>query len=352
LNSHRQVSAFVAKTEQASIESHRPVTHPSLPRDIVNTLEPAYKQAQSRLQLIDLEGGPVADCAKGPAVIDEVLDLINGFTSTAAVYLLSSYGNVFLEPLLERMPDVGCVSENGCEVRLAGSKGWEDLTHGTDLSWRPIVHELLAYVRSLLRSLPHSLIEPPHSTPSGHPARGWRTEGRRSRGISARTTSPSTPRRTSGCVRRAHQPAEGSRRGPPQPRRQAAETQNAILDSLGERASLQIVSGVRAFLVRRRQRASASIGGLTPIQVMPRRVSRIAATGYILAEHGADAFDYILSLSGDERLHGFLRRLRCDGAESYLHIDTVGVGERHREPELCVASSKGALEVLRGLSLL
>lgn len=142
-----QISSFVSRTEQASLEAHRPTITASSPRQIINVLEPGYKAADSRLLLIDLPGGPFPDSAKGRAVPDEVIELINGFTSTAAVYVMSSYGDVYLEPLMKKLPGVGCIAENGCDVRLAGSIEWHDRTQGMDLSWRPTVHEILAYVR-------------------------------------------------------------------------------------------------------------------------------------------------------------------------------------------------------------
>lgn len=86
---------------------------------------------------------------------------------------------------------------------------------------------------------------------------------------------------------------------------------------------------------------------------MPRKVSRSAAASFILAEHGADAFDYVIAISGDERLHGFLHRLEHDtAAAEQMTFETVGVGERHRESKRCVKDSMGALEVLRGLAAL
>ncbi|KAG6875569.1 hypothetical protein C0992_003285 [Termitomyces sp. T32_za158] len=130
-------------------------------------------------------------------------------------------------------------------------------------------------------------------------------------------------------------------------RRQAAEAQNHIFDSLGERYGLRIIPGRNSFLVLPNNVSrSTAVGAILhpggPARSVPQRawVSHDAFDAE--AQSGAGDVDFILAVSGDEKL---LRRLNeVDGAET---CSTSGRGTDAKwkvEPE-----PRQALRVLGGL---
>jgi hypothetical protein len=137
-------------------------------------------------------------------------------------------------------------------------------------------------------------------------------------------------------------------------RRQAAEAQNHIFDSIGERFGLRIVPGATSFLVlpadvSRATALAAVLDPAGPVQNpagapgsprMPRR--RMSASrmmdmdGEESAEH-----DFVLVLSGDERL--LRRAAELEGAE------TVSTGGARASEARWAVAPEDALGVLQGL---
>ncbi|KAG6899346.1 hypothetical protein C0993_011062 [Termitomyces sp. T159_Od127] len=102
-------------------------------------------------------------------------------------------------------------------------------------------------------------------------------------------------------------------------RRQAAEAQNHIFDSLGERYGLRIIPGKNSFLVLPNNVSrSTAVGAILhpggPARSLPSRAWMSHDVFDEEAQSGAGDVDFILAVSGDEKL---LRRLNeVDGAET------------------------------------
>ncbi|GLB44271.1 putative trehalose-phosphatase [Lyophyllum shimeji] len=99
-------------------------------------------------------------------------------------------------------------------------------------------------------------------------------------------------------------------------RRQAAEAQNHIFDSLGERYGLRIIPGKNSFLVLPNNVSRSTAVGAIMHPGGPARspLSRAWMSADVLDEPAGGDFDFILAVSGDEKL---LRRLNeFDEAET------------------------------------
>ncbi|KDQ16896.1 glycosyltransferase family 20 protein [Botryobasidium botryosum FD-172 SS1] len=261
------VTSFLTRCLRAHLEhqERQPETIPIL--DIPAIL-PKYRAANRRLLLIDLEGTLWSEDPKivndaGFAPPTEAVDLLKRLSNNPAnsVWALSGLPvEGVLDKLAAAVPNVGFVAENGCFIKPPAVDGkpqdWVSMVANASLLWKTPCLEILSY---FTERTPGSFVE--------------------NRGASI-------------CWRFASAEAdEGARQWA---RRQAAEAQNHIWDSLGERYGLRIIPGATSFLV------------------LPKNVSRSAAIGSILptrvTQHlplpttkGTD-FNFILAVSGDNRL--------------------------------------------------
>ncbi|KAG6810498.1 hypothetical protein H0H92_011595 [Tricholoma furcatifolium] len=387
------VTSFLTRTLRAHAEDLAPHGPDVPPLDTARVL-PRYRHSRRRLVLVDLEGtlwrrdlsreglARMEEdylCLKGEerkvVVPEEALETLEALVGDVRneVWLLSGLRvRGVLERIAERIPRLGVVAENGCFIKVIKNTGgpgtlgrsfsagassmspprpknavvkvdtkgaveWVNMVANFNLTWKTACLEILHY---FTERTPGSFIE---ERDASIVFRFW-TGGTQPDG------SESPDRQWA--------------------RRQAAEAQNHIFDSLGERYGLRIIPGKNSFLV------------------LPNNVSRSTAVGAILhpggparsplarawmspdvfdaesplhasysysghvghghggAPHGGSGgdadFDFVLVVSGDEKL---LRRMNgVDGAE------TCSTSGRGTDARWRVAGGEG--EVMRVLKTL
>ncbi|KAH8112031.1 glycosyltransferase family 20-domain-containing protein [Phellopilus nigrolimitatus] len=256
----------------------------------VSLLLPRYRHARKRLILVDFEGtlwlrDPRSRAFDPP---HEALDVLKALAEDERndVWLLSGLpigGN--LDKVARDLPDVGLCAENGCFIKpraVAGTpQPWINTVANFNLSWKAPCLEMLQYFSE---RTPGSFVEEREASIV------WRFWTNQSESAADRQWAM----------------------------RQAAEAQNHIFDSLGEKYGLRIIPGANSFLV------------------LPNNVSRSSAVGAILAPGGparspvaatpralwmgmaldADAgletdLDFVLALGKDEKLLRRLNELEC-----------------------------------------
>ncbi|EJD43548.1 hypothetical protein AURDEDRAFT_104625 [Auricularia subglabra TFB-10046 SS5] len=205
-----------------------------------------YSGAQRRLLLLDLEGciwdrdPRVRNSAIPTSVLEAVSRLVD--TEHNQVWLLSGQSKSTLQnglgPLFDR---VGLCVENGCFIKPPNANGtddpWISLVSDLDESWKPAAIEILHY---FTERTPGSFVEESDASVT------WRFGS-------------------------DEQEQDAERQWA---RRQAAEAQNHLWDSLGERFGLRIIPRTNSFLV------------------LPNKISRSAAVGVMLRMYGITAFPY------------------------------------------------------------
>ncbi|KAI0072180.1 glycosyltransferase family 20 protein [Panus rudis PR-1116 ss-1] len=294
------VTSFLIRALRASLE-HQADSHTVAELDVSRVL-PKYKHSEKRLILIDFEGTLWPRDAKAIAkgAFDpprDKLELLNRIAEDPRneVWLLSGLPvKGALEEVEKVCPKVGIVAENGCFIKTRpgrnGETSWINMVTNFNLTWKAPCLEILQY---FTERTPGSFIEEREASVV------WRFWTGQSDNNADRQWA----------------------------RRQAAEAQNHIFDSLGERYGLRIIPGANSFLV------------------LPNNISRSTAVGAILhpggpahsplgrtawlspealeAEHEPDV-DFVLSIGKDEKL---MRRLNeLDNAET---VSTgVVVGEK------------------------
>ncbi|KAF8963230.1 alpha,alpha-trehalose-phosphate synthase [Flammula alnicola] len=249
-------TASLDDPSNSSSSSSAPILTPSL-------LLPKYKHSQKRLILVDFEGtlwrrdltqkgvlqflgGKGNSEVELPKEVEDAIGVLGKLAEDrrSEVWLLSGLQmKGVLEAVAERVPKVGIVAENGCfiKTRSVGSGvnangkptggDWINMVPNFNLTWKSACLEILNY---FTERTPGSFIEERQVSlvwrfwtgeSLDHPDRQWA-------------------------------------------QRQAAEAQNHIFDSLGERYGLRIIPGRNSFLI------------------LPNNVSRSTAVGAILHPGG------------------------------------------------------------------
>ncbi|KIY50195.1 glycosyltransferase family 20 protein [Fistulina hepatica ATCC 64428] len=250
-----------------------------------------YKHSQARLLFLDFEGtlwqrtvprrarGATDACPSGEV---NILDLLGKLASDSRneVWLMSGLAvNGVLDLVAERIPGIGIIAENGCFIKTIPTwhspATWLNMISNFDLTWKSSCLEILNY---FTERTPGSFIE----------------------------------ERVASCVWRFWT-------GPPVPednpdrqwaRRQAAEAQNHIFDSLGERFGLRIIPGANSFLVLPNSvsRSTAVAAILHPGGPVKHHFGASIGAGAlgrvmsVLHAVGDDRFEFVLAVSGDEKL--------------------------------------------------
>lgn len=222
---------------------------------------------------------------KGFEISDDVVKLLTALTADErnVVYLLSGLPvEGALEKIAEVLPKAGFIAEEGCFIKPRSIQGehtdWINLVSDVDVQWKEPCIELLNY---FAERTPGSFIE--------------------NRGAS---------------IRWRYWPGNANDTELPWARRQAAEAQNHIWDSLGEKFGLRIIPATRSFLVlpSKASRSNAvdlilssatdPYATLTSPRVAP---PSIAAAGASISNQPPEsAFDFILAVGNDEKLLGRL----------------------------------------------
>ncbi|KAG7443758.1 uncharacterized protein BT62DRAFT_953038 [Guyanagaster necrorhizus] len=204
------------------------------------------------------------------------------------------------------LPDIGIVAENGCFIKTRTRRGqpsqWINMVGNLNMTWKSSCVEMLNY---FTERTPNSFVEERQTSVVW---RFWTGD----------PTEDSADRQWA--------------------RRQAAEAQNHIFDSLGERYGLRIIPGANSFLVipNNISRSTAVGAILHPGGPAQAPLSgRSAWTSNDLAMASGDDLECVLAVSGDEKL---LRRLNeldtaetCStsgkGTDAKWRMDRAQVGE-------------------------
>ncbi|KAF8890790.1 glycosyltransferase family 20-domain-containing protein [Gymnopilus junonius] len=282
------VTSFLTRCVRANTEHTASLDDPtsslaSLPVLKPTSLLPKYKHSQRRLILVDFEGtlwrrdlskegvlalglGGVGGSENGfggsesgfsgsevgegedrveevklPRQVEEAVEVLGKLAEDERrneVWLLSGLRvKGVLEAVARRVPKVGIVAENGCfiKTRAVSSFGdeWINMVSNFNLTWKSACLEILNY---FTERTPGSFIEERQASMVW---RFWTDESESSNTADRQWAQ-----------------------------RQAAEAQNHIFDSLGERYGLRIIPGRNSFLV------------------MPNNISRSTAVGAILHPGG------------------------------------------------------------------
>ncbi|EDR09311.1 alpha,alpha-trehalose-phosphate synthase [Laccaria bicolor S238N-H82] len=325
------VTTFLNRCVRAHTE-HAQDDISSVPILDVSRLLPRYKHSlQTRLILVDFEGTlwrrdlsreGMMKLAKGEYELPEgAVDVLRKLTEDRKneVWVLSGLPvRGVLEKVAELVPKVGIVAENGCFIKTRPSRGpggsasgeWVNMVTNFNLTWKTACLEMLNY---FTERTPGSFIEERQASVVW---RFWTGE-------------------TVECQDRQWA------------RRQAAEAQNHIFDSLGERYGLRIIPGKNSFLVLPNNVSrSTAVGAILhpggPARSpMSRRASWMGPDTVEESSVGGDR-DFLLALSSDEKL---LRRLNeFDGAET---VSTSGKGTDAKW-KLDSGETRGVLSLLAG----
>ncbi|PVG00095.1 hypothetical protein CPB86DRAFT_813377 [Serendipita vermifera] len=201
-----------------------------------------------------------------------------------------------LETIADRLPGLGICAEHGCFIKPRGESTWVNMVQNVNQSWMAPCMEILQY---FTERTPFSFVDKREATIV------WRF---------------------------AATDDEGARSWA---RRQAAEAQNHIYDSLGERFRLRIIPSLSSFIVLPkavgRTTAVASILNSTGLSTV--NVEKISNVPWPTPEMGnIDNYEYILAVGGDDSLMNRLKRI--EKAETvYTGLRKSGGSKWRCEPE-------------------
>ncbi|KAI6013248.1 glycosyltransferase family 20 protein [Pisolithus marmoratus] len=283
-------TSFLTRCLRAHNEHASLSTDPSLvPSLDVPRLIPKYRHSTSRLIFVDLEGclwvrdmsksAMMEMCKSGKGPMVELPEATIRVLESMAddpkneIWVLSGLPvKGALERLAERVPKVGIVAENGCFVKtreISNKSGgqsngarWLNMVANLDFAWKGPCVEILNY---FTERTPGSFVE---ERATSVVWRFWTGPPDSTAPIDDDATT-TTNELCSPTVNSATSPSSDSHYSDRSwARRQAAEAQNHIFDSLGERYGLRIIPGQNSFLV------------------LPNNISRSTAVGTILHPGG------------------------------------------------------------------
>ncbi|GBE87033.1 Putative alpha,alpha-trehalose-phosphate synthase [UDP-forming] 100 kDa [Sparassis crispa] len=291
------VTSFLLRCLRASIEHLRGDTVDVAELDVARIL-PRYRHSQKRLLLIDFEGtiwqrdmrSIISGAFDPPA---DAIRLLNRLAedSRNEVWLLSGLQvKGVLEVAAKAAPQVGIVAENGCFIKMRpgrnGESSWINMVVNFNLTWKAPCLEILNY---FTERTPGSFIE---------------------------------EREASIVWRFWTEPDHLSDRQ--WARRQAAEAQNHIFDSLGERYGLRIIPGANSFLVLPNNISRSTAVGAILQPGGPAHAAPAPRPSWMTSETsetaGAGDVDFVLAVGKDEKLMRRLNELDC--------AETVSTGRR------------------------
>ncbi|KAG8215355.1 glycosyltransferase family 20 protein [Butyriboletus roseoflavus] len=329
------VTSFLTRCLRAHTE-HTAQTDLSLvPVVDMARLLPRYKHSSKRLLLVDFEGVIwIRDMSRAGLLApfepqQTTLALFDRFVNDPRneVWLLSGLPvKGVLDKIAAAVPGMGIVAENGCFIKMRETKKtpamWINMVANLNFTWKGPCVEILNY---FTERTPGSFVEEREASIV------WRF-----------WTGP-----TDDCPDRQWA------------RRQAAEAQNHIFDSLGERYGLRIIPGANSFLVLPNNISrSTAVGAILhpggPAQ-SPRSGLSASWSGIVSGGGGfggvEDDVDGVEGVSGDETRGVFavsgdeklLRRLNeLDNAET-VSTSRKGTDAKWKLDPRCVVSVLGQL---------
>ncbi|OSX56690.1 glycosyltransferase family 20 protein [Postia placenta MAD-698-R-SB12] len=286
------VTSFLVRCLRANLEHVQTDIVEVATLDVPRVLPP-YRHSTKRLLLIDFEG-TMWQRDMRTLGRDEfnppkgALDVLNRLAEDSHndVWLLSGLPvKGMMDIVAEAVPKIGIVAENGCFIKTrpgrSGESTWLSMVTNFNLTWKAPCMEILNY---FTERTPGSFIEEREASVV------WRF-----------WTDPDEP--TSDRL---------------WARRQAAEAQNHIFDSLGERYGLRIIPGANSFLVLPNNISRSTAVGAIIHPGGPAH-SALASRAAWLAPEATETesitdFDFVLAVGKDQKL---MRRLNeLDNAET------------------------------------
>ncbi|KAI0742614.1 glycosyltransferase family 20-domain-containing protein [Daedaleopsis nitida] len=295
------VTSFLVRCLRSNIEHMQSADSADIATLDVARILPRYRHSQKRLLLIDFEGTiwqrDIRTIARNAGVggsqnfevPEDVLRLLGRLADDPKnqVWLLSGLPTKgMLDIVAEKVPSIGIIAENGCFIKSSSerdSKSWISMVANFNLTWKGACMEILQY---FTERTPGSFIE------------------EREASVVWRFWTDNTMDAHSSDWQWAH--------------RQAAEAQNHIFDSLGERYGLRIIPGSTSFLVLPNNISRSTAVGAILHPGGPAR-SPLATRAPWLATESTETedtteFDFVFALGKDEKL---MRRLNeLDNAET------------------------------------
>ncbi|OBZ75031.1 putative alpha,alpha-trehalose-phosphate synthase [UDP-forming] subunit [Grifola frondosa] len=292
------VTSFLVRCLRANIEHLQGDAVAVAALDVARVL-PRYRHSKKRLLLIDFEGTmwrrDLRTLAQGEGMLDppeEVIRLLNRLADDPRneVWLLSGLQvKGALEVVEKKAPKIGIVAENGCFIKTRlgrnGESSWINMVANFNLTWKQPCLEILQY---FTERTPGSYIEEREASIV------WRfwTE---------------------------NAPFDEHNSDWQWARRQAAEAQNHVFDSLGERYGLRIIPEETNFLVLPNNISrSTAVGAILhpggpAHSALLTRAAWLSAPETTEAENATD-IDFVFAVGKDEKL---MRRLNeLDNAET------------------------------------
>ncbi|KAG9043488.1 hypothetical protein FS837_009481 [Tulasnella sp. UAMH 9824] len=274
------VTSFLTRTVRAHAE------HTQKPVEKIAVLPPLtgdsevlqeFQKSKKRLILIGVENTLVQHDPKTTRDLDfylpdDALELLKKLSEDErnVVYLLSSRPvSGALEKIVDTLPNVGFVAEDGCYIKAKPNKGekteFVSLVSNVSMQWKKPCVDLLAYYTE---RTPGSFIE--------------------ERGAS---------------IRWRYWPGNPNDSELGWARRQAAEAQNHIWDSLGEKFGLRIVPATRSFLVLPQSASRQNAVELILRPEGPPTPETINSPSALTPNpSGETPFDFVMAIGNEERL--------------------------------------------------
>ncbi|OSD03743.1 glycosyltransferase family 20 protein [Trametes coccinea BRFM310] len=294
------VTSFLVRCLRSNLEHMQSDTNTVAELDI-NRVLPRYRHSQKRLLLIDFEGTlwqrDMKTIARNAGVggspsfepPQEAIAVLNKLAEDHKneVWLLSGLPTKgSLEIVAEKAPRVGIVAENGCFIKplpdREGKANWISMVANFNLTWKAPCLEILQY---FTERTPGSFIEEREASVVW---RFWTEKNVQDHASDWQWA-----------------------------RRQAAEAQNHIFDSLGERYGLRIIPGSTSFLVLPNNISRSTAVGAILHPGGPARSALARSVAWLAPEATEDTdtdFDFVFAVGKDEKL---MRRLNdLDNAET------------------------------------
>lgn len=158
------LESFLESLQRAYDEHSRQHTV-AIPRLSINELAPKYKNAKTRLFMLDYEGTLTAHGS--PLSIPYVspqrtINVLNSLLEAPenVVYVMSGQKPEELDSLFRRVPGLGLVAENGCFIKEAGADSWYEAADLEKMmEWKDSILKILQYY---LERIEGSMIEERH----------------------------------------------------------------------------------------------------------------------------------------------------------------------------------------------
>lgn len=249
------ITSLLSRLERAHIEQQRR-DNAFIPRLEIGQLVSEWRASKTRLVLLDLEGTLMPESTlllhevkdfKVPSDIIHVLQELS-VDPKNSVYILSSLSTGWLDKVAEEVPKLGIIAEDGCAVKHPGRSEWISLIAGLNHAWKVSVTEILRYFQD---RTPGSFLHDRGATLffSSGQVEGDEEEQHTSQSFFGPGSSHHHSTRS--------QESQWARR-------QLAEINNLVYDSLGERFSLRIIPRG------------------TTLTVMPKNISRASAVQHVV----------------------------------------------------------------------